>query len=60
MGEQFQLGDVVILKSGGPRMTICDVPDPEKKEETLFIVTWFVDGDLKRAGLLPQTMTKVG
>lgn len=40
----FQPGDVVQLKSGGPRMTV------ETSDETLTSCTWFdTKGELKRA-----------
>lgn len=40
--HEIGIGSVVILKSGGPRMTVEDVAD-------LAVCVWFHDGDLKRA-----------
>ncbi|MEQ6120992.1 DUF2158 domain-containing protein [Reichenbachiella sp. MALMAid0571] len=40
MGQKFKSGDVVYLKSGGPKMTVKNY-EPEGGNEV--ICTWFVD-----------------
>ena len=41
--EQFNNGDVVVLKSGGPKMTI-KVLYPTKEKGIYATCLWFVDG----------------
>lgn len=41
--RSLQAGDTVILKSGGPPMTVIDV-----SEEGYAIVTWFEGGELNQ------------
>jgi uncharacterized protein YodC (DUF2158 family) len=40
MNEQFQLGDVVQLKSGGPRMTVDEI-GPDMTNRLTVWCTWF-------------------
>ncbi|KTC81761.1 YodC family protein [Legionella brunensis] len=42
MDNQFKVGDVVILKSGGPKMTVVSV-----EAENELRCTWFVNGEIK-------------
>jgi uncharacterized protein YodC (DUF2158 family) len=39
---QFQVGDVVQLKSGGPRMTV------ERIDQEIVYCSWFPQGDIRR------------
>lgn len=41
----FEPGDIVALKSGGPRLTVSDMPAPEP---TLVCIEWFSGTELKR------------
>jgi uncharacterized protein YodC (DUF2158 family) len=48
MAQNFKTGDVVILKSGGPHMTvkkykseIIDIMSPSKESDHIIICTWF-------------------
>jgi uncharacterized protein YodC (DUF2158 family) len=43
----FKIGDVVVLKSGGPKMTICGLP---VENISRYHCEWFDDsGELKRS-----------
>jgi len=44
--QQFKPGDVVQLKSGGPKMTVSSVESPPNGK-VQYICEWF-DADLKR------------
>lgn len=55
MDEQFTDGDVVELKSGGPRMTIAGVVQQEG-QKTLKC-DWF-DGAIVRSGQFPEISFK--
>ncbi|MEZ8103209.1 YodC family protein [Vibrio bivalvicida] len=50
----FQLGDVVILKSGGPSMTVSYV---DKDNECRCY--WFLNGELKHAILKAEALERV-
>ena len=50
MAEQFQVGDVVKLKSGGPDMTIVDIGTYSVSIETQAKCRWF-DGNKSCEGL---------
>lgn len=51
----FQVGDVVYLKSGGPAMTIVDVDS----ETGFSSVAWFVDGKtVERDAFYHSNLTK--
>lgn len=43
-------GDVVTLKSGGPRMTISRIFKTDRGNEVA-ICLWFVEGDVKKASI---------
>ncbi|MEY0027221.1 YodC family protein [Providencia rettgeri] len=49
----FNIGDVVVLKSGGPQMTIADFND-----DGYVICTWFVDQKVSREAFIPATLEK--
>ena len=52
--EKFKVGDVVILKSGGPKMTVEDV----EARDTI-VCQWFVDGKKLEYGPSPQILSNV-
>lgn len=43
MTDTFKIGDVVQLKSGGPRMTVTGLGDSSTTGEASVYCTWFVD-----------------
>lgn len=43
MNNGFTIGDVVIIKSGGPAMTVTEV---ETEIENIIVCTWFIDNKL--------------
>jgi len=52
---QFQPGDVVQLKSGGPPMTVCSI----SKEDGQVWCNWFVQDDKKQTHFHPEVLVKV-
>lgn len=51
----FVVGDVVVLKSGGPRMTVCSTPNSNNSS---YRCEWFDDsGELKRSGFPGDAIT---
>lgn len=44
----FNAGDTVILKSGGPIMTVAAL---SKKDDNLVYCAWFNDNELKRIAI---------
>lgn len=53
----FNIGDVVRLKSGGPRMTIQDIGDPSASGPKRGVTcTWFVDSDLRTGTFQPEAL----
>ena len=54
MNQKFKTGDIVILRSGGPSMTVKEYPDPDSPE---VICQWFKkDGDLMEKGFHQDTL----
>ncbi len=49
----FAVGDVVQLKSGGPRMTVLEVEDGH------VITTWFEESNARQGGFPFATVRKV-
>ncbi len=41
--SDFQVGDVIILKSGGPAMTVSELVEDFRTKEPLLRCTWFDD-----------------
>jgi len=52
MAQSFKVGDIVQLKSGGPKMTITFVPK-FYGFRTLFCTSWFVENKLE-CGKFPK------
>lgn len=52
--ESFKIGDVVILKSGGPKMTIAKDYNNEH-----YNATWFINGSVKWGDFDGKTLMKV-
>jgi len=48
----LKVGDVVLLKSGGPLMTIMG------EQGNVFACHWFKDGELKEATFVKETVEK--
>jgi uncharacterized protein YodC (DUF2158 family) len=51
--DPFQIGDVVMLKSGGPTMTVGEVGDDGQ-----VICVWFVTAELKKAVFTAGSLMK--
>ncbi len=47
----FQIGDIVLLKSGSPDLTVESVA-----EDGHLICTWFVDGVKEATDFVPETL----
>ncbi|MBD2827055.1 YodC family protein [Xenorhabdus szentirmaii] len=57
MSYTFQKGDVVILKSGGPEMTI-DSRDTYSQDVEKYKCFWFVEGNLQKDSFDVATLEK--
>lgn len=53
MGEIFAVGDVVQLKSGGPKMTVVEHRNPVGDETIPHLWCKWFDGDAQQAGYFP-------
>jgi uncharacterized protein YodC (DUF2158 family) len=53
----FKKGDVVQLKSGGPKMTITN---PRQTDGTVFCEWFDKDGDRQNGAFEPESLVKVG
>jgi uncharacterized protein YodC (DUF2158 family) len=51
--EQFGVGDVVVLKSGSPLMTVVD-----KAREGWLVCNWFEDGKVQSSTFPPAALRK--
>lgn len=54
MEENFKPGDIVVLKSGGPLMTVTYTNTGYRDQD--LICTWFVDGDRKSDTFPPSSV----
>lgn len=54
---QFQVGDVVELKSGGPNMTVTGTAPLNGKPHVF--VAWFLNGEPKAFHFPPEALKKV-
>ena len=50
--EMFKTGDVVILKSGGPNMTVVSISE----DDALVDCTWMSDSEVYAGDFLPATI----
>jgi uncharacterized protein YodC (DUF2158 family) len=41
MSQCLKVGDIIQLQSGGPRMTVSHVPDPNSSQAKMVTCTWF-------------------
>ena len=55
MQHKFQVGEIVMLKSGGPEMTVSQITN--NRGTPLIRTTWFEGGELKR-GQFPEESLK--
>lgn len=54
----FQKGDIVVLKSGGPKMTITGLPNENSRG---YFCEWFDEtGTISRARFPGEALKKVG
>lgn len=54
MADEFETGDVVRLKSGGPKMTVHG----EKHRSSQVICVWFDGTERKSGSFSPKTLKK--
>lgn len=54
MDQQLQIGDVVQLPSGGPKMTVGGV-----KKATVLCIWFTADGEIRKEDLTPAVLVKV-
>lgn len=55
MAHKFAEGEVVVLKSGGPPMTVDEVPDATRKT---YLTRWFKGASAERGGFGEHLLTK--
>ncbi len=55
MQSRFQVGEIVMLKSGGPEMTVSQIAN--NRGAPLIRTTWFEGSELKR-GQFPEESLK--
>ncbi|MCL2039934.1 MAG: YodC family protein [Bacteroidetes bacterium] len=65
MSQQINIGDVVKLNSGGPKMTVSYVTCSEDKDENgnicplnSFICQWFINEELKSGCFTSDSLEK--
>jgi uncharacterized protein YodC (DUF2158 family) len=56
MADDFRIGDVVQLKSGGPKMTVEQIGD--QGERRLMIRCGWFEGDARKHGSFPPAALK--
>lgn len=54
--EMFKTGDVVILKSGGPNMTVVSISE----DGSIVYCTWMSDADVYEGDFIPATIEHTG
>jgi uncharacterized protein YodC (DUF2158 family) len=55
---RFKVGDVIELKSGGPRMTVKRIHENKDKAEIGYYCAWFVDGKLTNGFFPSETVIR--
>jgi uncharacterized protein YodC (DUF2158 family) len=58
MAEEFKIGDVVQLKSGGPKMTVTSVGVEHYSEKPVVSCVWFVETKESRGNFPPDALRK--
>jgi uncharacterized protein YodC (DUF2158 family) len=56
--SHFEVGDVIALKSGGPRMTIKRIHEREDAAQGGYYCAWFVDGKLHNGFFPSETVVR--
>jgi uncharacterized protein YodC (DUF2158 family) len=52
---RFKIGDIVLLKSGGPKMTISQIED--KDDRKIIQTTWFAGSKNGHGDFPPEALT---
>jgi uncharacterized protein YodC (DUF2158 family) len=58
MAEDFKIGDVVQLKSGGPKMTVTSVGTDHYSQEPVVSCVWFAENKESRGKFPPDALRK--
>ena len=53
--QKIKVGDVVALKSGGPKMTVAI--ENEGNMGNTFVCEWFYQGEVKKSTFNPETLS---
>ena len=57
---KFKLGDMVRLKSGGPRMTVEAHSGDSKPDDQIYVVVWFTtEGSFEKAVIRGEALSLV-
>jgi uncharacterized protein YodC (DUF2158 family) len=56
MAQSFKVGDIVQLKSGGPKMTVDEIRVPFNQSEPDIHCVWFAGSKRERAAFSPDTL----
>ena len=59
MSSKFAKGDVVQLRSGGPKMTVEKVIEAPRRDEELLVCQWFSGSKLQNGSFRPESLVKV-
>lgn len=57
---KFEVGDVVMLKSGGPSMTITNIRQNDQTTVVPYHCVWFVGGEVKEGNFPGAALDKSG
>ena len=57
MGQKFQVGEIVQLKSGGPRMTVEEVGSAVLGGDTVHC-RWFAGAKLQDGHFIPESLER--
>ncbi len=58
MAETLKIGDVVMLKSGGPKMTVTGVDKEASTREPLVNCMWFDGNELDTSSFAPGALER--
>jgi uncharacterized protein YodC (DUF2158 family) len=56
--QEFRIGDIVYLKSGGPAMTVEDILTRIPESDTRLRCTWFSGGEASDGEFNPLTLVR--